>query len=343
MKRRPTISDLAAAAGVSVATVDRVLNRRLPVRAETARRVSEAAAALGYQTAGLLRRHLAEELPQLRLGFVLQKPGQPFYRAFERELMPAVEAAAGIRGTAVVEFAASQTPAAACAALERLAPRVEAIAMVAPDHPSVTAAVAELKGRGMPVFALLSDFAARHRAAYVGMDNLRAGRTAGWMIATAAPRPGKVALIIGSHRFHGQDLREQGLRAYLRERAPDFTMLDTLLNMETRQIAREATLALLNRHDDLVGLYVAGGGMEGAVAALREARAAGRLAVVVSELMPESRAGLAEGLVTMAIGTPLVPLCRSVVALMANRLRPGSAEAPPAGFLPFDVFLPESV
>ena len=43
MGSRPTIADLAAKAGVSVATVDRVLNGRHKVREETARRVYEAA------------------------------------------------------------------------------------------------------------------------------------------------------------------------------------------------------------------------------------------------------------------------------------------------------------
>ncbi|TGR87419.1 LacI family transcriptional regulator, partial [Mesorhizobium sp. M2E.F.Ca.ET.209.01.1.1] len=43
MVKRPTITDLARVSGVSVATVDRVLNSRLPVRKETARRVYDAA------------------------------------------------------------------------------------------------------------------------------------------------------------------------------------------------------------------------------------------------------------------------------------------------------------
>ena len=42
MAKRPTITDLARISGVSVATVDRVLNSRLPVREETARRVYDA-------------------------------------------------------------------------------------------------------------------------------------------------------------------------------------------------------------------------------------------------------------------------------------------------------------
>ncbi|HUG61288.1 MAG TPA: LacI family DNA-binding transcriptional regulator, partial [Methylomirabilota bacterium] len=39
MGSRPTIEDVARSAGVSVATVDRVLNGRQKVREDTARRV----------------------------------------------------------------------------------------------------------------------------------------------------------------------------------------------------------------------------------------------------------------------------------------------------------------
>ena len=49
-----------------------------------------------------------------------------------------------------------------------------------------------------------------------------------------------------------------------------------MVNLETRHITHEATLDLLQRYPDLVGFYVAGGGMEGAIAALREENMAGR-------------------------------------------------------------------
>ena len=64
MASRPTITDLAKAAGVSVATVDRVLNGRHKVREETARRVYDAANAIGYHAIGLIRQRVFEDLPQ---------------------------------------------------------------------------------------------------------------------------------------------------------------------------------------------------------------------------------------------------------------------------------------
>ena len=86
MVKRPTITDLARHAGVSVATVDRVLNRRLPVREDTARRVATAAEAIGYHAAGLLKRRLSE-VPRRTLGFLLQKRQDSFYQAFGAELV----------------------------------------------------------------------------------------------------------------------------------------------------------------------------------------------------------------------------------------------------------------
>ena len=52
MVKRPTMADLAQAAGVSVATVDRVINRRLPVNSDTVQRVVQAAEQIGYRATG---------------------------------------------------------------------------------------------------------------------------------------------------------------------------------------------------------------------------------------------------------------------------------------------------
>ncbi|TGQ76419.1 LacI family transcriptional regulator, partial [Mesorhizobium sp. M2D.F.Ca.ET.206.01.1.1] len=99
--------------------------------------------------------------------------------------------------------------------------KCKAVALVGPDHPALTVIVEEMKARGLPVFSLLSDFAAGIREGYVGLDNRKVGRTAAWMISKAAKRPGKVALFVGSHRFHGHELREIGFRSFFREQAPD--------------------------------------------------------------------------------------------------------------------------
>lgn len=344
MARRPGMAELAREAGVSVATVDRVLNGREAVRAETRELVAAAAARLGHAAARRLAGEAEAVRPELRFGVVLHKQGQDFYKAFAEELTRAVAEAPGVRGRLTLEFSASQAPSEMAGLLRAMEGRCDVLAATAVNHPEVTAAVEALKVKGLQVFSLLSDFAQGVRAGYLGLNNLKVGRTAGWITALAARGPGKVAIFVGGHRWHGHELRETGLRAYLRETAPELTALETLVNLETRQLTYEAVLALLARYPDLRGIYVAGGGMEGAIAALREAKRGGDVVLVVSALTPESRTGLAEGVVTMVIDTPLEKLCRVLIGHMARAVQAERAPAEGAQlFLPPDLHVAESL
>jgi LacI family transcriptional regulator len=343
MAARPTIEQLARAAGVSVATVDRVLNNRAPVRAKTAKQVHEAAIAIGFPTTNLIGQRIREELPEYRLGFLLLNTGSTFYAEFANELRLAVSGASDFRGIFVLDHADPKEPDRIAAKIVELGSRALAVAVVAPEHPAVSAAAASLSARGIPVFSLLSDFAPGTREAYVGVHNGKVGRSAAWMIATCAKRPGKVALFVGSHRFHGHEAREMGFRAYFREEAQDFTLLETVVNFEESQFTEEAVLDLARKHPDFAGCYVAGGGMEGAVAAMRKLPQDLRPVMICNELTPVSRAALAEKAITMVINTPLRAISRRIVRMMAQTLGAKSERRVTDGFLPFEIYLPESI
>lgn len=344
MARRPGMAALAAAAGVSVATVDRLLNGREGVSPVTRAAVVEAALRIGHPAVTRLMAEGPEVVPVIRFGVLLHKQGQEFYQNMAREFRTAVAQLPGVKGQLILEFSASQAPSEVAGLLRGMAGRCDVIAATAVNHPEITAAVEELRAGGLPVFSLLSDFAQGVRAGYVGLNNLKVGRTAAWMISLSAKGPGKVALFVGGARWHGHDLRETGFRAYLREERPDLEVLQTIVNLETRQLTYEVMLNLLNRHPDLRGIFVAGGGMEGAIAALQRARRPGEVAVVVNELTAESRAGLAQGWVTMVDETPLPDLCREVLALMQRAAREGGiAGVGGQVFLPVKLHVAESI
>jgi LacI family transcriptional regulator len=343
LSKRPTIADLAQKSGVSVATVDRVLNGRHPVREETSRRVYEAATALGFHATSLIRQRIHGDLPQYRLGFLLQKPTHEFYRNFGAEIEAAVSGAQNIRAVTMLNYVEDVTPANVVKQLKEMAPRVQAIALTSVDHPNVTAAVAEIRERGIPVFSLLSDFAIGVRTGYIGVDNRKAGRVAAWTIAKTASHKGKIAVFVGSHRYLGHDLREIGFRTYFREHAPQFQLLDTLVNLEETRFTYEATIDLITRHKDLAGFYVAGGGMEGAIEALREMRVQDRITAVCNELTADSRAALADHVLAMTISTPLKTLAERLVEIMTKSIASNGAEMPSQQFLPFDLHVSENI
>ncbi|MFZ5962797.1 LacI family DNA-binding transcriptional regulator [Thalassococcus sp. BH17M4-6] len=340
MARRATIKDVARASGLSTATIDRALNGRANVREETLRNIAEAARDVGYHARGLLDYRIDANVPELRLGVLLLKERQPFFQAFRDKIERAVASRSDIRGRVTIRFAQSQSPAEFAELIGGLGEESQAVAAMAVNHQSLDKVVSELRSRDVPVFSLLNDFAQGIRRSYIGLNNLKVGRQAAWMLTRIAP-PGRFAIFVGGNRWHGHDLREVGFRAFMREHGSGFETLETLVNLETRQVTYEATLSLLERYPDLRGIYVAGGGMEGAIAALRQVRPPGKVSLVVNEITPDSRAALLDGYVQMAIVTPLDELCQRMIDLAIRAASDPMSTSVEQHFLEPRIILPE--
>lgn len=342
MGKRPTISDLARAADVSVATVDRVLNQRHPVREGTADRVLRAAESIGFHATSLLKQRLRTNAPQRTLGFLLQKR-DAFYLQLAEDLQTATRNLTSVRGKAVIEFVAELSPSTIAERLRRLGEQADAVAIVSVDHPYVSQAIEALHARGVPSFAMLSDLTAETRAGFIGRDNRKEGRTAAWMIARTASRPGKVGIIVGSHRYLCQETAEISFRAYFREHASEFHVLEPLTNLDDARLAHTATQNLMAANPDLVGLYICGGGMEGVISAAREHPTHDPVAIVCNELTRKTRAGLIDGVLTAVIATPTAQLAARTLEAMAQAIET-PPDGPPRQFLvPFDLYVSTNI
>ena len=202
------------------------------MREATAERVLRAAESIGFHAAPLLKQRLRSDAAERTFAFLLQRP-DPFYAQLGADLAAATRALTQFRGKPVIEFMPDLSPAAVAERLLRLGEKAHAAGIVSVDHPRVSDAIAILRARGAPTFAILTELGAEAAAPYIGRDNRKEGRTAAWLIAKAAKRPGKVGIIVGSHRFLCQEIAEISFRAYLRENAPAFAPLEALVNLET--------------------------------------------------------------------------------------------------------------
>lgn len=336
------MADVARAAGVGVATVDRVLNKRAPVKADTVRRVHEAAAGLGFHAARVLAARVDELRPARRLGFLLQRRDSEFYRNFAAALQSATRAGEQGQHAPLIEHMDDLTPASVADRILKLGQKCDAVAIVVADHPKVNAAVEGVAAAGKPVFTLLSEISSAACAGSFAIDHRKAGRTAAWAITRLVRRSGDVAVMVGNHRYLGHELCEISFRSFIREHAPELRLLETLTSFEDRRFAYEATLDVLRRQPDLVGIYAPGGGIEGIVEALRERDQGRRVVVVAMELLSETREALLDGTIDVIIETPLDLIARSVVAAMLTRLdnrdAPGRAVA-----CSFRIYVPENL
>jgi LacI family transcriptional regulator len=339
---RATMEDVARASGHSLATVDRVLNGRSNVRADTAQHIRDAAESLGYFAVDVIRGRLREVRPRRSFGFLLQRPDAVFYRGLTDELVRATKACPSVQGKAVVDYVKSQSPEGVAEHIVQLGSQVEALAVVVADHPLVTEAIDHLKARGVPVFALISDLSAPQRAGYAGMDNRRLGRTAAWLLTELAQRPGKVVMYVGSPRFHCQELSEISFRSYIREHAPAFELLETITTLESEDYGEERTHDLLQRHPDLCGFYMGGSGIEGVIRALRVHKPTQRIVGVGNELTSMTRSALLSGHFHAVLSHPLPLLCSELLSLMAEVLaQPGDGLRQVV--VPLEIHVPQSV
>src|SRR5438132_431630 len=213
------IIDVARVAGVSTATVDRVLNRRPGVRAITMQRVLQAAAELDYMPAEDLAAAMTPK--PMRLLFLLPDGTNRFLSMLGQLIAHSEIRLIPFNVRCQAETIKSFNPELLARRLWHYRDKVDGIAFMALEHPAVRETVNMLAERGVPTVTLISDILNTRRAAYVGLDNRSTGRTAGYLIARfIGPRPAKVAMIAGSLSYRAHEEREMGFLHLFEELFP---------------------------------------------------------------------------------------------------------------------------
>ncbi|OJF96579.1 LacI family DNA-binding transcriptional regulator [Pararhizobium antarcticum] len=293
---RPTVHDIAASAGVSLATVDRVLNHRPGVRGVTRAKVEAAIETLGY-----VRDVAAANLAKGRvypLVFIVPAGDNPFMRGLEAEILVAGRRSPADRAQISILTVPAFDPLALVEAIDTAAADQPAgIAVVAVDAPEVAAAIDRARTTGVPVVTLVSDLAASGRDHFVGIDNVAAGRTAGSLMGRfLGSRPGPVAVLAGSMLVRDHRERLEGFTAAMAEHSEVRVILDVLEGQDDPMLAEELVAMCFNAHPDLAGIYSLGAGNRGLVTAI-SARAPKGLRVIAHDLTSHTRSALKAGLI----------------------------------------------
>ncbi|MCA8881770.1 MAG: LacI family DNA-binding transcriptional regulator [Rhodobacteraceae bacterium] len=342
---RPTIADLAQAAGVSVSTVNRILAGAASVRQTTIQRVRDAADEIGFYGLTTIEDRNRNAMPHYRLGFLLQQSTRELYRLFAHKIQEACERRRDEIVDPAIEFVDDLAPENIATRLRLLGATCDAVALIAADHPLIGQAIQDLKSAGTPVVSYITDQSSPDRAGYVGTDNWKLGRTAAWFIGQTTHGPGRVALFIGNHRYQCQDIADASFRSYIRENAPHLTVDDSRPTHEEPEQAYRIVSTLLAEARDLVGIYIAGGGISGVLRALREIPEDKRRTVrlICRDIGPETRKGLAEGLITAALCHPLEETSDQLVQTMLDAIDQQGNGLILQRSIPFEIITPENL
>lgn len=323
MQKRATVHDVARQAGVSLATVDRVLNERPGVRPATAEKVAEAIRILDFRrdlSASLLAR-----ARDLRVVFLITNGKNEFMASLTAAIAGRSRGAKAERLTLETQQIRALDAAALVHALDALdAKTCDCAVIVATEDPSVHRAVDAATRRGIAVMTLVSDLPGSSRKLFIGIDNVAAGRTAASLLGRFC-REGKIGLIAGSMGLRDHRERLEGFTRLMHEEFPRIEILGPAEGHDERSETEHLAADLLSVNPDLAGIYNLGAGNLGLLAALKKSGRAGKVRVIAHELTDPTRAGLESGAIDVVLDqNPDGEIRAAIAAARALALGQGS-------------------
>lgn len=338
---RVTVHDLARAAGVSLATVDRVLNGRPGVRKGTIEKVEAAIAEIGF------RRDLTASMLARARDIVLKIIVPEGTNQFFGKLADAVESVGAQMRAERLRLELLRIKAMDTRALvETLdaigAEDADCAVIVAIDKPEIHAAVARAVGRGIKVITLVSDLPGSARHDFVGIDNRAAGRIAGSLMGRFVPQGGTIGLVAGSLELIDHAERIAGFSEIVAAEFPGLELVGPIEGQDEFTATYEKSLALVEAYPGLAGIYNAGAGNAGLLMALNERGLAGKVRVIGHELTGPTRAGLESGAIDVVLDQSPEDEIRAVCAT-ARRLVVGADAAPPQTQLEIRVLMRDNL
>jgi LacI family transcriptional regulator len=326
---RPTLVDVAKEAGVSVATVDRVLNSRQGVKLRTRDVVIETARRLNYIGEPA---NEVSGLPQnatIRLDFALPAGTNAFIWMLRAQLQAQAKLRRQLK--VVVSDIEGFNPDTLAQTLLDYRGRTDGVGVIALDHPAVREAIRVLSASGVHVVTIASDILHVPRFAYVGIDNRAAGRLAGYLVRrfVATTSPAKVALFAGSLSYRGHEEREMGFRHILSEEAPNLEIVALREMLDDTEKAYAEASGLLDAYPELAAIYNIGAGNTGIARALRERGREKAIAFVGHEVTEGTKELLLDGTLDAVIDQNPRVEAREALNALSSAVRGAPFESHP--------------
>jgi len=260
-----SVKQIATQAGVSKATVDRVLHGRNHVHHQTQKRVQQAIKELEIQEAYSLAVGQT-----FHFDVIMHAP-----KRFSLAVQEAINSQIGNLGPFRIHMRFHLFEEISLTEIQSLMQQAmcngsQGVILKAANEPIIQQTINQLSENRIPVITLVTDVPQSQRIAYVGIDNVMAGRTAAYLSHLALRSQSLVGVVLSSERFQGEEERELGFRMWIKERAPAITSLTISGGFGIY----DHTLALikdtLKAQPNLNAIYSVGGGNRAIVEAFQQ-------------------------------------------------------------------------
>ncbi|HXZ14442.1 MAG TPA: LacI family DNA-binding transcriptional regulator [Roseiarcus sp.] len=337
MSRKTTLSQIAEAAGVSLSTVDRVLNRRGGVSPSAEERVLDWASRLNID-----RVVFREYLKVLRIAVVMQTPKNPFYKGLQDAFADLNKAMLDLRVSCFIHYIDVTDAIRSIHKVNQISTTHDALIIISPDDPRLSDAL-KLVSQRIPIVTLVTDLPNSGRIAYIGPDNRQTGRVAGELMGRfLGPEGGEVIVVLGLHRIVGHEEREMGFRSALRERFPACRIFASLESGEDRERAGEVVFEALKDNPSVRGVYNISDGNTAIARSIRSLGLEGKVVLITHELTPDRRVLLRDGMLDAVIDQNPRLEAQRALEVLGQHFKRTHSERAVEGYTEFNIFIREN-
>ena len=336
-----TIKEIAALAGVSRGTVDRVLNHRGDVNPQTEEKIMQIVRDLDYKPnkAGIV---LAAQKKNLKLGVILLGVGNPFFddvllgvREKELEL-------AGYNCSVLVRQTEYSLQQQLDAIDSLLAEGIGGLAISPYNDNAVREKIDSLCAQGIPVVTLNTDIENSSRLAYVGSNFYRSGETAAGLMQLMTRGDVHVGIVSGSRNILCHTERIAGF-SHVIESTPNIRIADIVNNNDDDKTSRELTKKLLADHPEINAFYFTAGGVYGGCLAIEESPRKNDMTVITNDIGPTTREYMQKGLIAATICQQPFQQGFQPLSLLFTYLTTGEMPASENNYVDVDIRIRENL
>lgn len=297
-----TMQQIADRCGVSRGTVDRALHHKEGVREEVAERIRATAREMGY----ISNRLVMQQTRQWKIGVVLHSGHSAFvqmlcelFESFsERELIPNI--------TVIVRVMQDMDVQHQLTLIDELVTteHIDGLALMPLANTLVRDRINTLsEQQGIPVVTFNTDITDANRLAYVGADNIAAGRAAAALLGMVMQGRGSVLPILGQRSGHYAD--SQRYTGFLNEMAENFPCIRILhpeCSFLDENLAERIASRAIHSDEEVNGFYLTSAGREGVYRAVNAAENREKIHIVVHDITEGNVRMVKQGTVDFIIG-----------------------------------------
>ena len=297
-----TMQQIADRCGVSRGTVDRALHHKEGVREEVAERIRATAREMGY----ISNRLVMQQTRQWKIGVVLHSGHSAFvqmlcelFESFsERELIPNI--------TVIVRVMQDMDVQHQLTLIDELVTteHIDGLALMPLANTLVRDRINTLSEKmGIPVVTFNTDITDANRLAYVGADNIAAGRAAAALLGMVMQGRGSVLPILGQRSGHYADSqRYTGFLNEMAENFPGIRILHPECSFLDENLAERIASRAIHSEEEVNGFYLTSAGREGVYRAVNAAENREKIHIVVHDITEGNVRMVKQGTVDFIIG-----------------------------------------